>query len=179
MSRTSGKSRRACCPWPLSASGPASEAPVQHGARFSTRLACSLRATDMQGQAHLQHRLRRYVLAARRRHRQRNWAPSQSERSGRDGDEMREPEFARSAILHVPARLARRLTDNGPIADENAKLTDCYYEKKDWRACKDEVRRPRSPSDRPPAHTRLTIARGRWKNSDSAGRRRATTAALI
>lgn len=25
------------------------------------------------------------------------------------------------------------------MADENAKLTDCYYEKKDWRACKDEV----------------------------------------
>ena len=23
--------------------------------------------------------------------------------------------------------------------DENAKLTDCYYEKKDWRACKMEV----------------------------------------
>jgi hypothetical protein len=25
------------------------------------------------------------------------------------------------------------------MADENAKMTDCYYEKKDWRACKDEV----------------------------------------
>jgi cytochrome c oxidase assembly factor 4 len=25
------------------------------------------------------------------------------------------------------------------FADENAKLTDCYYEKKDWRACKQEV----------------------------------------
>jgi cytochrome c oxidase assembly factor 4 len=24
-------------------------------------------------------------------------------------------------------------------SDENAKLTDCYYDKKDWRACKDEV----------------------------------------
>lgn len=23
--------------------------------------------------------------------------------------------------------------------DENAKLTDCYYEKKDWRLCKAEV----------------------------------------
>lgn len=23
--------------------------------------------------------------------------------------------------------------------DENANLTDCYYEKKDWRACKAEV----------------------------------------
>lgn len=24
-------------------------------------------------------------------------------------------------------------------SDENTKLTDCYYEKKDWRLCKDEV----------------------------------------
>lgn len=24
-------------------------------------------------------------------------------------------------------------------ADENMKMTDCYYEKKDWRQCKDEV----------------------------------------
>jgi hypothetical protein len=27
--------------------------------------------------------------------------------------------------------------------DENMKLTDCYYEKKDWRACKQEVSRRR------------------------------------
>jgi hypothetical protein len=25
------------------------------------------------------------------------------------------------------------------VLDENMKLTDCYYEKKDWRACKKEV----------------------------------------
>lgn len=25
------------------------------------------------------------------------------------------------------------------MLDENTKLTDCYYEKKDWRACKQEV----------------------------------------
>lgn len=25
------------------------------------------------------------------------------------------------------------------VEDENTKLTDCYYEKKDWRACKQEV----------------------------------------
>lgn len=31
---------------------------------------------------------------------------------------------------------------------ENAKLNDCYYEKKDWRACKEEV------------CTRLRIQRG-------------------
>jgi hypothetical protein len=26
-----------------------------------------------------------------------------------------------------------------PSTEENARLTDCYWEKKDWRACKDEV----------------------------------------
>jgi hypothetical protein len=25
------------------------------------------------------------------------------------------------------------------LLDENAKMTDCYYEKKDWRVCKKEV----------------------------------------
>ena len=29
--------------------------------------------------------------------------------------------------------------------DENAKLTDCYFEKKDWRACKEEVRFEHQP----------------------------------
>jgi hypothetical protein len=28
------------------------------------------------------------------------------------------------------------------ILEENAKMTDCYYETKDWRACKKEVRHP-------------------------------------
>jgi hypothetical protein len=32
----------------------------------------------------------------------------------------------------------KRIYSTG-CADENAKLTDCYYEKKDWRACKQEV----------------------------------------
>jgi hypothetical protein len=36
---------------------------------------------------------------------------------------------------HKPA--APQLMD--AMVDENAKMTDCYYEKKDWRACKDEV----------------------------------------
>lgn len=26
-----------------------------------------------------------------------------------------------------------------PSTEENARLTDCYWEKKDWRECKDEV----------------------------------------
>lgn len=30
------------------------------------------------------------------------------------------------------------------MIDENTKLTDCYYEKKDWRACKQEVSRRKS-----------------------------------
>ncbi|KAL2128800.1 hypothetical protein VTI74DRAFT_8620 [Chaetomium olivicolor] len=32
----------------------------------------------------------------------------------------------------------KRIFSTG-CADENAKLTDCYYDKKDWRACKDEM----------------------------------------
>ncbi|KAL1878023.1 hypothetical protein VTK73DRAFT_8247 [Phialemonium thermophilum] len=31
--------------------------------------------------------------------------------------------------------------DNTGCAEENAKLTDCYYEKKDWRECKEEMQR--------------------------------------
>lgn len=26
------------------------------------------------------------------------------------------------------------------LADEQSKMNDCYFEKRDWRACKDEVR---------------------------------------
>ncbi|KAF2761146.1 hypothetical protein EJ05DRAFT_497704 [Pseudovirgaria hyperparasitica] len=29
--------------------------------------------------------------------------------------------------------------DNTGCAVENARMTDCYYEKKDWRACKAEM----------------------------------------
>jgi hypothetical protein len=38
-------------------------------------------------------------------------------------------------LVAVPLRLTL-----GGYADENAKLTDCYYEKKDWRLCTKEVR---------------------------------------
>ncbi|KAH7552788.1 hypothetical protein BM1_08739 [Bipolaris maydis] len=31
----------------------------------------------------------------------------------------------------------KRIFSTG-CADENAKLTDCYYDKKDWRGCKQE-----------------------------------------
>ncbi|KAK4155591.1 hypothetical protein C8A00DRAFT_13355 [Chaetomidium leptoderma] len=37
-----------------------------------------------------------------------------------------------------PDEWDKRIFSTG-CADENAKLTDCYYEKKDWRACKDEM----------------------------------------
>ncbi|KAL2147514.1 hypothetical protein VTI28DRAFT_8769 [Corynascus sepedonium] len=39
-----------------------------------------------------------------------------------------------------PDEWDKRIFSTG-CADENAKLTDCYYEKKDWRACKDEMER--------------------------------------
>ncbi|GAB1316078.1 Cytochrome oxidase assembly factor 4 [Madurella fahalii] len=32
----------------------------------------------------------------------------------------------------------RRIFSTG-CADENLKMTDCYYETKDWRACQDEL----------------------------------------
>ncbi|KAI0145507.1 hypothetical protein GGR57DRAFT_506917 [Xylariaceae sp. FL1272] len=37
-----------------------------------------------------------------------------------------------------PDEWDKRIFSTG-CADENAKLTDCYYEKKDWRACAKEV----------------------------------------
>jgi len=37
-----------------------------------------------------------------------------------------------------PTTRDKRIFSTG-CADENAKLTDCYYDKKDWRACKQEV----------------------------------------
>ncbi|KAH8666509.1 hypothetical protein BX600DRAFT_511438 [Xylariales sp. PMI_506] len=37
-----------------------------------------------------------------------------------------------------PDEWDKRIFSTG-CADENAKLTDCYYEKKDWRACKEEM----------------------------------------
>ncbi|KAK1753975.1 hypothetical protein QBC47DRAFT_385292 [Echria macrotheca] len=39
-----------------------------------------------------------------------------------------------------PDEWDKRIFSTG-CADENAKMTDCYYEKKDWRACKDEMER--------------------------------------
>lgn len=48
------------------------------------------------------------------------------------------------------------------MTDENLKMTDCYYETKDWRACKDEVCKARSMVIREdsPAHKRPRRAVG-------------------
>ncbi|CAP66508.1 uncharacterized protein PODANS_4_3280 [Podospora anserina S mat+] len=37
-----------------------------------------------------------------------------------------------------PDEWDKRIFSTG-CAEENAKLTDCYYEKKDWRQCKEEM----------------------------------------
>jgi cytochrome c oxidase assembly factor 4 len=69
--------------------------------------------------------------------------------------------------------------------DENMKLTDCYYEKKDWRACKQEVsptadfrwccfravlgRDVAEPSRPRRDDIASGLTNGRWRSSDSAG----------
>lgn len=45
---------------------------------------------------------------------------------------------AQLVIDDEPDEWDKRIFSTG-CADENAKLTDCYYEKKDWRACKAEM----------------------------------------
>ncbi|KAH6616452.1 hypothetical protein C7974DRAFT_401818 [Boeremia exigua] len=45
---------------------------------------------------------------------------------------------AQLMIDDEPDEWEKRIFSTG-CADENAKLTDCYYEKKDWRACKAEM----------------------------------------
>ena len=35
---------------------------------------------------------------------------------------------------------SRTITGGSSSLDENAKLNNCFFEKKDWRACKNEVR---------------------------------------
>lgn len=37
-----------------------------------------------------------------------------------------------------PDEWDKRIFSTG-CAEENMKMTDCYYEKKDWRQCKDEM----------------------------------------
>ncbi|EGO54335.1 hypothetical protein NEUTE1DRAFT_148691 [Neurospora tetrasperma FGSC 2508] len=39
-----------------------------------------------------------------------------------------------------PDEWDKRIFSTG-CSDENARLTDCYYEKKDWRLCKSEMER--------------------------------------
>lgn len=40
-----------------------------------------------------------------------------------------------NSIYRAPGRLTRR----DHLTEENMKMTDCYFEKKDWRQCKDEA----------------------------------------
>lgn len=42
--------------------------------------------------------------------------------------------------LLLLAYICHDKTNSPSNADENMKMTDCYYEKKDWRQCKEEVR---------------------------------------
>lgn len=47
-----------------------------------------------------------------------------------------------SSVLVAQVRGSQRVLERAQLTyciDENAKLTDCYYEKKDWRVCKQEV----------------------------------------
>ncbi|OAA53804.1 hypothetical protein SPI_09249 [Niveomyces insectorum RCEF 264] len=55
-------------------------------------------------------------------------------------DESNAAETAKQIEEDEPDEWEQRIFSTG-CADENAKLTDCYYEKKDWRACKDEMER--------------------------------------
>lgn len=38
-------------------------------------------------------------------------------------------------------RVASELQLTSGSTEENSRLTDCYFDKKDWRACRKEVRR--------------------------------------
>ncbi|KAK0644035.1 CHCH domain-containing protein [Cercophora newfieldiana] len=56
-----------------------------------------------------------------------------------------EPEQTPAAAQQVeeddePDDWDKRIFSTG-CAEENTKLTDCYYEKKDWRLCKEEMER--------------------------------------
>lgn len=65
----------------------------------------------------------------------------------------------------------------GRTTDENAKVTDCYFEKKDWRACAAEVSEfCYDDSPKRLAKDELLTSR-RWSGSRSAGRSTATRSA--
>lgn len=83
-------------------------------------------AAILQGQEDLQHRLRRY-------------AKIPLSMCLRDSVGVAVVESGAAAPQIAAAQHSNGPTTDGAIADENMKLTDCYYDKKDWRACKDEV----------------------------------------
>lgn len=64
------------------------------------------------------------------------------------------------------------LRDN-EATEEQLKMNDCYYEKKDWRACKREVSVWVIAQFGLPQHENIIDRRCRWKRSENAGRGRA------
>ncbi|KAK9770119.1 hypothetical protein SCAR479_13224 [Seiridium cardinale] len=60
-----------------------------------------------------------------------------------------------------PDEWDKRIFSTG-CADENMKLTDCYYEKKDWRACKREC-----PELTEPPSLQMEIFRACWKRNNN------------
>ncbi|KAK4452680.1 hypothetical protein QBC34DRAFT_377174 [Podospora aff. communis PSN243] len=66
--------------------------------------------------------------------------------ASREEVDSKQPEQTPAATQHVeegddePDEWDKRIFSTG-CAEENTKLTDCYYEKKDWRLCKAEMER--------------------------------------
>ncbi|EGZ68226.1 hypothetical protein NEUTE2DRAFT_117902 [Neurospora tetrasperma FGSC 2509] len=76
-----------------------------------------------------------------------------------------------------PDEWDKRIFSTG-CSDENARLTDCYYEKKDWRLCKSEASENLGfgKCQKAPliANTCPDLEHNRWRDSGSAGSSRAT-----
>ncbi|KAF2872072.1 hypothetical protein BDV95DRAFT_606633 [Massariosphaeria phaeospora] len=53
-------------------------------------------------------------------------------------DEKKDAAAAKLEIDDEPDDWDKRIFSTG-CSDENMKLTDCYYERKDWRVCKKEM----------------------------------------
>ena len=62
----------------------------------------------------------------------------------------------------------RMLTD-AVLLEEQLKMNDCYYDKKDWRACKKEVSRWFPNPKRSFRGHPMLMSNYRWKFSENAG----------
>lgn len=47
-------------------------------------------------------------------------------------------------ISYVSDKFNEKLADERPLIEEQRKMNDCYFENRDWRSCKKEVRFPTS-----------------------------------